>query len=233
MRYIICDDNKKFSETLKAKILALQPEAEIEIFTSASALLFYFEEISQKIDAVFMDVKLQSDNGIDIAAKLLPKFPAMKLVYVTGYSGDFVQDFFDCPSEARPVAVLSKPIETHYLKNALDKIAEAPVCLPVAIKQPSGMVYLSPDSIIAVCSSKRKLLILTDSETYELYGKMSEIMEALPPHFVQCHKSYIINMHRISEIKGWTTALMNDGTVYPISRSFKEQVKTTAALINS
>lgn len=232
MRYIICDDNEQFALSLKSRILALQPDARVEIFVGASALLFYFEEVSEKVDALFMDVKLNSDNGIDIAGKLLPRFPGIKLVYVTGYGSEYIQDFFACPSEAQPVALLTKPIEQRFLRNALEKIACSTEAAPVAFEQGGGVLYLKPDSIVSIASDRRKLIITADSGSYELYGKISEVSARLPDHFVQCHKSYIANLHRASEIKGWTSILMDDGSVCPISRSYKEQVKTATVLIN-
>ena len=124
MNYLICDDEPAAAESLKAKIAELEPDSSVRIFTTLQALLFNIEDIADRIDGVFMDIKLRNANGISGAARLLSSHPEIKLVYITGYASEYIQELYCVDSKALPAAILTKPIEMKYLRNALSKIHE-------------------------------------------------------------------------------------------------------------
>ena len=124
MNYLICDDEPAAAESLKAKIAEIEPDSSVRIFTTLQALLFNIEDIADRIDGVFMDIKLRNANGISGAARLLSSHPEIKLVYITGYASEYIQELYCVDSKALPAAILTKPIEMKYLRNALSKIHE-------------------------------------------------------------------------------------------------------------
>lgn len=124
MNYLICDDEPAAAESLKAKIAELEPDSSVRIFTTLQALLFNIEDFADRIDGVFMDIKLRNANGISGAARLLSSHPEIKLVYITGYASEYIQELYCVDSKALPAAILTKPIEMKYLRNALSKIHE-------------------------------------------------------------------------------------------------------------
>ncbi len=235
MRYIICENDEKASMLLKQKISDIEPDADILVYSSAEAMLFNIEDIRSKIDAVFMDIKLKNENGLNgISAieRLLDTHPETKPVYVTGYAKEYLQDMYTLPSGKHPIAVLVKPVETKYLRNALEKIKDlSKKTSYFPIKTGGTIKYINTDDIISINSDRRKFIIHCLNDTYSTYGKLSDCLSELPDKFVQCHKSYIINLDHISQIKGWNSIIMTDGSEYPISRTYREQVKITAALI--
>lgn len=160
MNYLICDDEPAAAESLKAKIAELEPDSSVRIFTTLQALLFNIEDIADRIDGVFMDIKLRNANGISGAARLLSSHPEIKLVYITGYASEYIQELYCVDSKALPAAILTKPIEMKYLRNALSKIHEREKqaeLLP--IKNGGTVTYLSTAEIISIVSDKRKLII--------------------------------------------------------------------------
>lgn len=46
-----------------------------------------------------------------------------------------------------------------------------------------------------------KLVFQTDTRSYEVYSSFSKIQSCLPDNFVRCHKSYIANVDKITDIK--------------------------------
>ena len=90
MNYLICDDEPAAAESLKAKIAELEPDSSVRIFTTLQALLFNIEDFADRIDGVFMDIKLRNANGISGAARLLSSHPEIKLVYITGYASEYI-----------------------------------------------------------------------------------------------------------------------------------------------
>ena len=231
MNYLICDDEPAAAESLKAQIAELEPEASVKIFTTLQALLFNIEDIADRIDGVFMDIKLRNANGISGAERLLSSHPEIKLVYITGYASEYIQELYCVDPKALPCAILTKPIEMKYLQNALSKIHEREKqaeLLP--IKNGGTVTYLSTAEIISIVSDKRKLLIHHQGGCIEIYGRLSDYREKLPDSFAQCHKSCIVNLGRINRIINWTSIEMSDGSVLPISRTYKENIKTAVTL---
>ncbi len=45
-----------------------------------------------------------------------------------------------------------------------------------------------------------KLVFYTNTRTYETYNSFNKIADKLPSNFVRCHKSYIANVNKISDI---------------------------------
>lgn len=201
MNYLICDDEPAAAESLKAKIAEIEPDSSVRIFTTLQALLFNIEDFADRIDGVFMDIKLRNANGISGAARLLASHPEIKLVYITGYASEYIQELYCVDSKALPAAILTKPIEMKYLRNALSKIHEREKqaeLLP--IKNGGTVTYLSTAEIISIVSDKRKLIIRHQGGCVEIYGRLSDYRAKLPASFAQCHKSCIVNLNRINRI---------------------------------
>lgn len=51
-----------------------------------------------------------------------------------------------------------------------------------------------PSKLSYVESNRRKVRLHVGDEVIEAYGKISQIMSGLPNRFVQCHKSFVVNM---------------------------------------
>ena len=45
-----------------------------------------------------------------------------------------------------------------------------------------------------------KVIFHTDTRDYETYSSFSKISDMLPNNFVRCHKSYIVNMSKITDV---------------------------------
>lgn len=64
-------------------------------------------------------------------------------------------------------------------------------------------------------------LFLADGNNYFVRGKLKDIKEELPPNFIQCHRSYIVNRNFVKQQMATILLLLN-GERVPISRSFKD-----------
>lgn len=66
--------------------------------------------------------------------------------------------------------------------------------------------------------------IVTDSEIIETYDKMDHFSFQLDKRFLQCHKSYLVNMERVKRYCG-DSFLMGNETTIPISQSRRKIVR--------
>ena len=231
MNLIICDDNISFAESLAGKIRKLRPEIKICIHSSLKELLFKLEDNAEKIDAIFMDIKHKDGNGITAWLEINKKYPAIKVVYVTGYGEEFSQSIFMGVNSATPTAFLTKPINEKYLINALNKLeaSAAEKEYSIGVKVNETVIIIPAGEITAVSSRGRKIIVIKDNESYEIYGNLYDIRERLPGYFIQCHRSHLINIRSIARIDSNTIIKMKNGAEFPIGRTYKSQLKTAVA----
>ena len=79
-------------------------------------------------------------------------------------------------------------------------------------------MYLS--ELIYIKSDGHYLNLHTTSKKEFVRGKISEMEQQLPPNFVKCQRSYIVNQNYIKQY-GSTEVFMSNGDVVPVSRGFK------------
>lgn len=65
-------------------------------------------------------------------------------------------------------------------------------------------------------------IILEGKKSHLVRGSLSKILEDLPPNFIQCHRSYVVNSNFVKQVTGKTLFLLNGDTV-PISRSYQKR----------
>lgn len=227
MNLIICDDNVKFAELLANRIKKIRPKTVIYIYSTLKELFFKLEDNAAKIDAIFMDIKHKDGNGIEAWQKIHKKYPKIKVVFVTGYGDEYSQSIFLGSSSAAPTAFLVKPVNDKFLKNAIEKAEETTVDkeLLIPIKDNDTTVFIPQREIISVSSKKRKIIIITINNDYEIYGSITDFKLKLPENFVQCHRSHIINITHIHGIENWNTVKMKNNTEFPISRTYRNELK--------
>ncbi|MCF0144525.1 MAG: LytTR family transcriptional regulator [Firmicutes bacterium] len=73
-----------------------------------------------------------------------------------------------------------------------------------------GQIALIPqEEIIYMLKDRRKICIKTTNNEYEFYGQFKDIMPLLGEHFIQPHRSYVLNIKCIREMKDMQIFLIN------------------------
>ena len=224
MKLLICDDNAKFAEKLKADILDIESDAEITLFPTISSLLFSLEDAGDLVDGIFLDIKNSDGNGINAAARIKERFPLIKLVFVTGYGDKYSQDIFNCHVGFEPIAFLVKPVKEKYLKTALDKIKASSLVqeryFPVTANRTT--LFVNEKNIIYISSDKRKITVHTADKSYTYYDRLEAVTEKLGACFCRCHKSFVINMDYISAVENRNCAVLKNNTPIPIGKAYRD-----------
>ena len=65
-------------------------------------------------------------------------------------------------------------------------------------------------------------LFLSDGKNHFVRGKLGQIKEELPPNFIQCHRSYIVNTNFIRQTNANTITLVSGDSI-PLARSHKDK----------
>lgn len=73
-------------------------------------------------------------------------------------------------------------------------------------------------------SRGHNVYIYTKSGEIRLYHKLVDIVPRLPEYFYQCHKSYIVNLQKVTRFER-TQICLTDGRIVPISRIHQSEIK--------
>lgn len=66
-------------------------------------------------------------------------------------------------------------------------------------------------------------LFLNDGKNYFVRGRLKDVKEELPPNFIQCHRSYLVNRNFVKQQLANVLVLLNNERV-PVSRGFKKNI---------
>lgn len=175
-----------------------------------------------KGDLELLIVYAGEDCNIDLAKDLQEYFPHIRLIFYSGTT-DCAEKIF----RAVPVFFLTLPFQGSKVAEALERVrmgCAEDVGRTLLIQFRGQIQKIRFSAISYMESVGRKMLLYTDSGAFETYMTVEEALDKLPPRFTQCHRSYIINQDRIEKysVDG---AVLTNGTLVPISRSFQKKIR--------
>jgi DNA-binding LytR/AlgR family response regulator len=98
---------------------------------------------------------------------------------------------------------------------------------PSIILRQGGVAITVPHQNIFFIESKGRMIEThTVEEVIVSVGQLDAIMRSLPSWFVQCHKSYIVNLRQIQRFQS-DRILLKSGEAVPVSRAKYKQTKET------
>lgn len=217
---MIVDDQVEQVEVVKGFIQSTDVQASFSVDSCAS--IAAFEEALSKgylPEIVFMDVSLSgeagAEDGIDAARRLLAGRPGVQLVYVTGHS-----EYCTRAYRTEHVYFLLKPLARADFEDALEKAVfnlQERAARPFGVKVGGRIVRVTPSDIDYIESDRRKIRIFTADRVIEAYESLSGILQKLPQSFVQCHKSFLVNIDKVVEMRSDAVVLAS-GVVVPVSQ---------------
>lgn len=83
MRFFVIDDEKFALDRLVRELKLASPGAEINAFSEPSKLLEFAKQ--NRCDVAFLDVRMGSMTGVELAKKLKAFMPKVNIIFVTGY----------------------------------------------------------------------------------------------------------------------------------------------------
>ena len=173
-------------------------------------------------DVLLTEIELRGYNAISIIAQYLKESSPLQIIYMTPKI-EYCTEVY----ETRHCGFLLKPIRLERLVRDVQRalrLLEEKKAKGIVVQRGSSLHILSPQSLLYVESHGRVLKIVTDSEIIETYDKMDHFSFQLDKRFLQCHKSYLVNMERVKRYCG-DSFLMGNETTIPISQSRRKIVR--------
>ncbi len=109
-------------------------------------------------------------------------------------------------------------VEHHQTIQQLEKVKQLIIEDHIILKN-KAKVYLN--DLIYIKAEDHYLQLITKQKKEFVRGKISEILNELPPNFVQAHRSFIVNKNFIKTHQS-QFLLMTDTTEIPLSRNYKK-----------
>ena len=219
LRTMIADDEplaRKLLRDLLSADSSIEVTAECRNGTELISLLK-----SESVDLLFLDIQMPGSTGFEVmeqigAARMPPT------VFVTAHNEYAVRAF-----EVHALDYLTKPVEAHRLKAALDHVRERIASKAALITQAQAVLLnLVPADAPAERYIKRLLVpdgvheavipvddidwieaadyyscLHVGSRTYMLHQTTKQLAESLDPaRFVRIHRSAIVNIDRVKQI---------------------------------
>lgn len=184
---------------------------------------------SPGIDILISDIKL-GESGVDAISLVKRHFPprcGTQVIYVTGYADEYHTRVY----QTEHVYFIAKPVSHDELDAALGKACarlRERLYAPISVTFERTTHLIQPARISYIESVRRKVRIVMDDRTVETYAKLEDIKELLPTSFLQCHKSYLVNMSRIASVERHSVRLL-DGAEIPVSQRRRDEVRASLA----
>lgn len=133
-----------------------------------------------------------------------------------------------------PSSLLLKPVSRENLVMVVNEMMDAftekfdskDVPESFVIETREGKQYIPLNQIYYVEAREKKIFIRTKQEEYGFYDTIENMEKKLPENFLRCHRSYIVNMSKVTAVKVSQSLIeVQDNLQVPLSRSYKRAVK--------
>jgi DNA-binding LytR/AlgR family response regulator len=177
----------------------------------------------QEVDLLFLDIEMPYMNGVELLQSLSIR---PKIIFTTAYEKYALQGF-----ELDAIDFLLKPIPFDRFLKAANKAHElflnrkGPAIQQdfVFVKADYKLVKVHWEEIFYIQAMENYVSLYTQSKRYIIHTTLKSVADTLAPEkFLQVHKSYIIQVGKITGING--NVLELGAFQIPVSRSFKDKV---------
>lgn len=218
MNIAICDDEQSQLEYVHVLVqewsMKNNIQTDLRLFKSAEEFWFAYEK--DVFDIVILDIQMNGQNGMDLARELRRFQDNVGIIFLSGFT-DFLSEGY----EVDAVRYLLKPVDKEKLFSALSAVLQKSkekndrkVLFPLAAE--SIAIYESEIFYTEAFSHSTKLV--TKGGFLELPLGIGDVESMLSSDkFYKVHRSYLVNLSAIKQIRKYELTLDNGDTV-PVSR---------------
>ena len=222
IRIAMCDDEPAIIHMLEGYLKNFSEKFEIELqmesYTDGESLL----SSKEKYDIMILDVGIAEDSGIRIGREVRKTDKRVTIIYLTGFL-DYMKDAF----QVHAFEYLTKPVQEERVHQVLFEAisyGKLDVSNSLTFHTKTGIVTLQVEDIMFFEYSNRSVIVYDSAgQQYELPGeKISAIAKKMRPyHFEVSHKSFVVNLHQVQSIKGYSV-FMKHGLQVPLSQLYSK-----------
>lgn len=216
MNILIVDDEINSRELLET-LLNKYCNSAISSVKTSNSVDDALELINKnKVDLLFLDIEMPEKNGFDLLTSL--NTHDFLICFATGYEKYAIRAI-----NHGAFGYLLKPIDIQELKTIVQKaegvLAESNQ-KSLTIKSGSNKYVIKYNDIILIEGTGNYTNVWTENKKILSSLNLSEIEASLPANqFFRVHKSYIINVDRISAVTGGRSGevTLSNGQIIPVA----------------
>jgi len=231
MNILICDD--MINEAYKLERLLNDSDFEVitAVFTDANDALEHIRS-GAVVDVCFLDIVMPGMSGIELAEALREEKYSGEIVFLTT-SNEYAAESY----QVKAFSYLIKPPGSdgvHKILSELEQAKKDDDTAGIIVKTAGSkrLVLLRDISHVEVIGNKIHFR-LTDGTEVITRATFAETAPALlaDKRFIQCQRSYIVNMGDISRVQGSEDFITQNGARVPISRNYPNAIKQYIAWV--
>lgn len=201
LNFVICDDNEnllnKLSKSLENIFLKHNYDAKIDFVSSnVDDILNHIN--TNNIDVIILDINLRaSKTGLELAQIVRERNKNTYIIFTTGHL-----EYAMVAYKFKTFDYIAKPITQERLEETIVRLFTDIYSKPKRyLKIDNKNTIIDENEINYIKRDGMKLVFCTDSRDYEVYSSFNKMKDSLPENFVRCHKSYIANTNKISNLE--------------------------------
>ncbi|MDJ0840836.1 MAG: LytTR family DNA-binding domain-containing protein [Acidobacteriota bacterium] len=174
------------------------------------------------VDLLFLDLNLNGRDGFDILKRAVAR--SFHTVVISAHTERALEAF-----EHGVLDFLGKPFGPERLKKALDRFFDTGrradfAARYLSVRKHTGLVLIPLAEIRYLKGANTYAELHLEDGRTELHAKSLEKISALlPACFERVHKSYIVDMNRVKELRAFTGSryelVLDDGATLPVGRT--------------
>lgn len=218
LKLAVCDDEISAVQDLSSNIISFMDSRDLEYtlsrFSNGESLLSCIAARNIYFDAVFLDIRMDRINGMDIAKEIRKTNGKTDIIFVTALK-EYVFDAFDVGA----ANYLVKPIETQKLHKTLERLAASVLSddAHFLLIHKSGEIIKIPfPDILYSEVVNHRVFVYVQNSTYEYGAKIDDLEKKLTDDFFRCHRSYIVSMRYVESYSDGF-AYLTSGEKIPIA----------------
>ena len=200
LNFVLCDDNPsaidKLSKMLNSILISHNLKGQITFKTTNPLdLLDYVQH--NTVHVLLLDIDLKSSTtGLQIAERIRSVDKSIYIIFVTGHF-----EFGMLAYKYKTFDFLQKPLTKERFEETILRLySDIFGDTTKYIRLDNGKTVIKENTIRFIKKEGMKVIFHTDTRDYETYSSFNKISDMLPYNFVRCHKSYIVNMSKITDI---------------------------------
>lgn len=226
LHILICDEDSiqidKTTACLHEYSKMNNLETQIRTAKSLEEMLFKLNQFGDIIDIIITETLIHGENIIDLIEEINYRLPDIKTIFISKHQHLVFQAY-----KVRHECYLPTPIDNimfcHIMKRVISDL-EAEQKKYISLSKQGLITRICLDDICYFESNLHSLNIVTKNGKYTFKEKLDSMKSMLDNRFVQCHKSFIVNMSFIVEMKELNFNLLYGDTI-PISSRRQKDTK--------
>lgn len=223
MKIAVCDDERACRETIISHLEhynTSKMDWEITAFSRGEDLLKAYQD-GELFDLIFLDAEMDGMSGVETGEAIREIDEDVLIIFVTSYT-KYVSDAF----RVQAFQYLIKPVKWEDFQMEMGRALEAIRKLKQLyyVKNKENESYIQVGNIMYIEVFNKMLHIHTVDDVYRMNGKLKEEAKKLENYgFIQCHKSFVVNMRFVKGIEHKHIQLKNKQMI-PIGRTMREEI---------